>query len=114
MGRVQLRDDYFTELNWNLLHFTTVRALAGTLFRRRGRHHDLRELRVRAATRIFSDVGYSFRVLHDAFGVYQQLLSIDVAVPLNRRDTSSCLHPNDSRALPRLPFTLLITFLPNF
>ena len=34
--------------------------------------------------RIFADAGYSFRVLHDAFGVHQQLLSIDVAVPINR------------------------------
>ena len=94
LGRIQLRDDYLTGLDWNLLHLTTVRGFAGTLFADVGRDHDLRRLRVLARSRL-RDVGYSFRVLHDAFGVYQQLLSIDFAVPLNRHDPyATCLgHP---------------------
>jgi hypothetical protein len=113
IGRIQLRDDYVTELNWNLLHFTTVRALAGTLFA------DV------AATstcdgytfsrqRIFTDVGYSFRVLHDAFGVYQQLLSIDLAVPLAHRAGGGTCLGQMTPALPRQSFVVLVTFLPNF
>ena len=112
VGRVQLRDDYVTDLNWNLLHLTTVRALAGTLFA------DAAALTTCdgysfSRDRIFSDVGYSFRVLHDAFGVYQQLLSLDFAVPLRSRATGTCLG-QPAPALPSVPFTFLVTFLPNF
>jgi hypothetical protein len=112
MGRIQLRDDYVTELNWNLLHLTTVRALAGTVFA------DAAALTscdgyAFSRDRVFSDVGYSFRVLHDAFGVYQQLLSLDVAVPLKSRGTGTCLR-EPTPALPSVPFTFLVTFLPNF
>ena len=69
---------------------------------------------------VFTDVGYTFRVLHDAFGVYQQLLAIDVAVPLNRHDRTcfgqhSLGAPTDGQpALHRPPFTVLISFLPAF
>jgi hypothetical protein len=112
MGRIQLRDDYVTELNWDLLHFTTVRALAGTVFA------DAAALTscdgyAFSRERVFTDVGYSFRVLHDAFGVYQQLLSLDIAVPLRSRDPGTCLG-RATPALPSLPFTFLVTFLPNF
>jgi hypothetical protein len=113
IGRIQLRDDYLTELNWNLLHFTTVRALAGTLFADVAATSTCDGYTL-SRDRIFTDVGYSFRVLHDAFGVYQQLLSIDVAVPLSRRaDGSTCLG-QATPALPRQPFVVLVTFLPNF
>jgi hypothetical protein len=125
IGRVQLRDDYFTELNWNLLHFTTVRALAGTLFADVAAISNCNDYRF-SRRRVFTDVGYSFRVLHDAFGVYQQLLSIDLAVPLGQRAgelagtcTGNASAPLSFAPYPklpgtRLPFVLLITFLPNF
>jgi hypothetical protein len=113
IGRVQLRDDYVTELNWNLLHLTTVRALAGTLFA------DAAALTscdgyAFSRDRVFTDVGYSFRVLHDAFGVYQQLLSLDVAIPLASRAAGATCLGRPAPTLPSLPFTFLITFLPNF
>ena len=62
---------------------------------------------------VFYDVGYSFRVLHDAFGVYQQLLSIDLGIPLNPRPpTGTCL------GQPRQPvtrtYTVQVTFFPSF
>ena len=67
---------------------------------------------------MFTDVGYSFRVLYDAFGVYQQLHSIDLAIPHVSRPSGYCLRepplPADAPALPRIPFTLLVSFLPNF
>ena len=117
IGRIQLRDDYVSGLDWNLLHFTTVRGLAGTLFADAAAITTCRDYTF-ARDRVFSDVGYSFRVLHDAFGVYQQLLSLDVAVPLQRRESDYCLKAppasRDAPTLPRLPFTLLVTFLPNF
>jgi hypothetical protein len=113
IGRVQLRDDYVSELDWNLLHFTTVRGLAGTLFADVAattscERYDFSRHNVQA------DVGYSFRVLHDAFGIYQQLLSIDLAVPLNRHaGPQSCLGvAGDAAARP--PFVVLVTFLPSF
>ena len=64
--------------------------------------------------RVYFDAGYSFRVLHDAFGVYQQLLSIDVAVPLNRHDPyASCLgHPIAPVARP--PLSVMLSFFPSF
>jgi hypothetical protein len=118
IGRIQLRNDYITDLNWNLLHFTTVRGLAGTLFADAAAITTC-EGYAFSTDRIFVDVGYSFRVLHDAFGVYQQLLSIDLAFPLTERAASTCL----GRPQPALPHTpkignvpvmLLVTFLPNF
>ena len=58
-----------------------------------------------------------FRVLHDAFGVYQQMLSIDLAVPLNRHDRV-CMGQNSlgpaGMPLRRPPFVVLISFLPSF
>jgi hypothetical protein len=113
IGRLQLRDDYITELDWNLLHFTTVRALAGTLFADVAAITTCEDYSF-AKDRVFYDVGYSFRVLHDAFGVYQQLLSIDVAVPLTPRGAGRRCLSNEAAQLPRLPVTLLVTFLPNF
>jgi hypothetical protein len=114
IGRVQLRDDYVTELDWNLLHFTTVRALAGTLFADAAAitscdGYDF------SRRNVYYDVGYSFRVLHDAFGVYQQLLSIDVAVPLNRHPPAAATCLGAPVTMPaRPPVTVLISFLPNF
>jgi hypothetical protein len=115
IGRVQLRDDYITDLDWNLLHFTTVRALAGTLFADAAAitscdRYDF------SRDNVFYDVGYSFRVLHDAFGVYQQLLSVDVALPLNRRPDamlSPCLGYAPAPTV-RPNVVVLVTFLPNF
>ena len=94
----QLRDDYVSGLDWNLLHFTTVRGL------RRARCSPTPPPSATcddygfSKERVFYDVGYSFRVLHDAFGVYQQLLSIDLGIPLNPRPPSgTCLgHPPDA------------------
>ncbi|MES1165502.1 MAG: hypothetical protein ABUR63_07090, partial [Verrucomicrobiota bacterium] len=111
LGSVQLRDDYVSGLDWNLLHLTSVRGFAGTLF------FDAAAITTCdgygfARDRVYYDVGYSFRVLHDAFGVYQQLFSIDVAVPLNRHDNGgNCL----GRAAPSgPPFVVLVSFLPSF
>jgi hypothetical protein len=115
MGRLQLRDDYLTALDWNLLHFTTVRALAGTLFADAAAISSCDGYQL-SRRNVYTDVGYSFRVLHDAFGVYQQLLSIDLAVPLNRRadsDLGTCLGRAASVG-PRPSFVVLITFLPSF
>jgi hypothetical protein len=113
IGRIQLRDDYVTDLAWNLLHLTTVRAFAGTVFADAAAITTCDGYSF-SADRVFSDVGYSFRVLHDAFGVYQQLLSLDVAVPLKRRAAGGTCLGRPEPALPSLPFTFLVTFLPNF
>jgi hypothetical protein len=113
IGRVELRDDYVTELGWNLLHLSTVRALAGTLFADAAAITSCDGYTF-SRRNVFTDVGYSFRVLYDGFGVYQQLFSIDVAVPLNRRaDPSSCL--GMPAATPtRPPFVVMLSFLPSF
>jgi hypothetical protein len=109
MGHLELRDDYLTGLDWNLLHFTTVRGLAGTVFTDAAAITTCDGYAF-SRDRVYADVGYSFRVLHDAFGVYQQLLSLDVAVPLVRNaGTDACA------AVPsRPPFSLLVSFFPSF
>ena len=116
IGRI--RDDYVSGLDWNLLHFTTVRGFAGTLFADAAAITTCDAYGL-STDRVYYDVGYSFRVLHDAFGVYQQLHS---------RSTSPCpytaprerLLPQGAARIARrprccaLPFLLLVTFLPNF
>ena len=64
--------------------------------------------------RVYFDVGYSFRVLHDAFGLHQQLLSIDFAVPLNRHDPYSMCLGIPRASLERPPFVVLVSFFPSF
>lgn len=119
VGRIQLRNDYITDLNWNMLHFTTVRGFAGTLFADAAVITSCEDYSF-SKDRIFADVGYSFRVLHDAFGVYQQLLSIDLAIPLTERAAGGTCLGKSQPALPhtpklgRVPVMLLVTFLPNF
>jgi hypothetical protein len=113
VGRIQLRNDYVTDLSWNMLHFTTVRGFAGTFFADAAAITTCDDYAF-AKERVFFDVGYSFRVLHDAFGVYQQLLSIDLAVPLTPRGAGHECLGKPSAELPRLPAVLLVTFLPNF
>jgi hypothetical protein len=113
VGRLQLRDDYFTDLDWNLLHFTTVRALAGTLFADVAAITSCEDYSF-ARERVYYDVGYSFRVLHDVFGVYQQLFSVDLAFPLTPRGSGGKCLGRTAAELPRLPAVLLVTFLPNF
>ena len=112
IGSLQFRDDYVSGLDWNLLHFTTVRGFAGTLFADAAAVTSCDNYSL-SSQNVFYDVGYSFRVLHDAFGVYQQLLSIDLGIPLNPRPpTGSCL------GYPQAPvsrtYTVQITFFPSF
>jgi hypothetical protein len=113
IGRIELRNDYWTGLDWNLLHWSTVRGFGGTFFADVAAIGTC-ETYAFSRDRVYYDVGYSFRVLHDSFGIHQQLLSIDVAVPLNRHDPyASCL--GVPRAMPdRPPFTVLVSFFPSF
>jgi hypothetical protein len=90
-----------------------VRGLAGTLFADGAAISTCDDYQF-SKDRLYADVGYSFRVLHDAFGVYQQLLSIDLAVPLVDRPTGSTCLGRPQAPLPRMPVVLLVTFLPNF
>ena len=119
VARVELRDRYVSNLDWNLGHFTAVRGFGGNLFAEAGLISSCDDWSVGKGD-VFTDVGYTFRVLHDAFGVYQQLLAIDVAVPLNRHDRTcfgqhSLGAPADGQpTLRRPPFTVLISFLPAF
>jgi hypothetical protein len=112
VASVQFRDDYVSGLDWNLLHFTTVRGFAGTLFADAAAVSSCDDYGL-SSQNVFYDVGYSFRVLHDAFGVYQQLLSIDLGIPLNPRPPSgTCL------GYPQTPvsrsYTVQVTFFPSF
>jgi hypothetical protein len=112
IGSLQFRDDYVAGLDWNLLHFTTVRGLAGTIFADAAAISSCDGYGF-SRQDVFYDVGYSFRVLHDAFGVYQQLLSIDVGIPINRHSPSgTCLGNQPAQATN--PVTLLVTFFPSF
>jgi hypothetical protein len=113
IGRIQLRNDYVSGLDWNLLHWTSVRGFAGTLFADVAAIATCDSVAL-SRDRVFFDAGYSFRVLHDAFGVYQQLLSIDVALPLNRHAPyASCLG-QPVTPVERPAFKLLISFFPSF
>ena len=85
VAHVELRDRYLSDLDWNIAHFTSVRGFRGNLFFDAGLVSSCDDLSV-GQNDVFYDVGYSFRVLHDAFGAYQQMLSIDLAIPLNRHD----------------------------
>jgi hypothetical protein len=113
MGSVQLRDDYVSGLDWNLLHLTTVRGLAGTVFFDAAAITGCDDYNF-TRQGVYYDVGYSFRVLHDAFGVYQQLLSIDFAVPLNRHTSNATCLGRTPPSSARPPFVVLVSFLPSF
>jgi hypothetical protein len=112
IGSVQLRDDYLAGLDWDLLHFTTVRGFAGTVFADVAAVSACDGLHF-SSQNVFYDVGYSFRVLHDAFGVYQQLLSIDVGIPINPRPPAGTCLGVTPAPVSRL-FTLLVSFFPSF
>jgi len=113
IGSLQLRDDYVSGLDWNLLHFTTVRGLAGTFFADAAAITTCDDYAL-SGHNVYYDVGYSFRVLHDAFGVYQQMLSIDFAVPLNRRAQAATCLGRTPQAISRPPFVVLVSFVPSF
>jgi hypothetical protein len=113
IGRLQLRNDYFTGLDWNLLHFTTVRAIAGTLFADVAAITTCDDYQF-SRERIFADAGYSFRVLHDAFGVHHQLLSIDVAVPINRHAPYATCLGAPYVEVPRPSVLVRVSFFPSF
>jgi hypothetical protein len=119
LARLELRDRYVSDLDVNLGHFTSLRALGGNVFVEAGVVTSCDDLTV-SRNDVFYDVGYTFRVLHDAFGVYQQLLAVDLAVPLGRHDRV-CLgqhslgSPADGQpSIRRPPFSILVSFLPNF
>lgn len=111
VARVELRNRYLSDLDWNIAHFTAVRGFGGNFFLDAGLVTSCDDLSA-GRDDIYVDAGYTFRVLHDAFGVYQQMLSIDVAVPLNRHDRI-CLGTR-ALAVPRPPVAVLISFLPAF
>ena len=67
-----------------------------------------------ARERVYFDAGYSFRVLHDAFGLHQQLLSIDFAVPLNRHAPYATCLGVPIADTNRPPFVVLVSFFPSF
>jgi len=111
-ARIQLRTDFFTDLDWNILYLTSVRGLAGTLFAD-GAAVSGCDSYAFSRHGLFADAGYSLRVLHDAFGVYQQLLSIDLAIPLNRPARArDCFGMPPDVVRPR--FVVLVSFFPNF
>jgi hypothetical protein len=119
LARVELRNRYVSDLDWNLGHFTAVRGFGGNLFVEAGLVTSCDGYGI-GKDDLAYDVGYTFRVLHDAFGVYQQMLAIDIAVPLNRRDRV-CLGrhsqgvPGDpTMQISRPPFVVLVSFLPAF
>jgi hypothetical protein len=116
LGRLELRNTYVADLDWNIAHFTAVRSLAGSFFVDAAAISACDSLRFDSRD-VYADVGYSFRILHDAFGVYQQLLQLDIAVPLDRRNRSclgSMTQGTPSAPISRLPFTVLVQFLPSF
>jgi hypothetical protein len=113
VGRLELRNDFWTGLDWNLLHFTTVRGIAGTLFADVAAIGTC-ETHALSRERVYYDVGYSFRVLHDAFGLHQQLLSVDFAVPLNRHDPYAMCLGVPRAPTDRPPFVVLVSFFPSF
>jgi hypothetical protein len=116
VARAELRNRYVSDLDWNLAHFTSVRGFGGNFFFEAGAVTSCEGFDV-GSNDIFYDVGYTFRVLHDAFGVYQQLLAIDFAVPLNRHDrVCRGWHSQGTAEMPikRPPFVVLVSFLPNF
>jgi hypothetical protein len=112
VASVQFRDDYVSGLDWNLLHFTTVRGLAGTLFADAAVVSSCDDYGL-SSQNVFYDVGYSFRVLHDAFGVYQQLLSIDLGIPLNPRPPTGICLGQPPRPVTQ-SYTVQVTFFPSF
>jgi hypothetical protein len=113
LGRLELRNDYVSSLDWDLFHLTTVRGFAGTLFADATAIATCESYGF-SSDRVYFDAGYSFRVLHDAFGIHHQLLAISVAVPLNRHDPyTQCL------GIPRVPvsrppFVVMLSFFPSF
>ena len=113
LGRIELRNDLITGLDWNLMHFTTVRGFGGTLFADVGAIGTC-ETYAFSRERVYFDVGYSFRVLHDAFGLHQQLLSVDVAVPLNRHAPYDRCLGMAIAPTSRPPVVVLISFFPSF
>jgi hypothetical protein len=113
LGRIELRNDLWTGLDWNLMHLTTVRGFGGTLFADVGAIGTC-ETYAFSRERVYFDVGYSFRVLHDAFGLHQQLLSIDVAVPLNRHAPYDRCLGMAIAPTSRPPVVVLISFFPSF
>jgi len=110
-ARVELRNRFVSNLSWNLAHLTTVRALAGSLFAGAAALTSCESYALDKEG-VFFEAGASVRILHDSLGVYQQLFSLDVAVPLNRHDRV-CLGQS-SLGARRPPFVVLITFLPPF
>ena len=113
LGRLELRDDYLSGLDWNLLHFTTVRGFAGTLFADATAIATCESYGL-SRDRVYFDAGYSFRVLHDAFGIQQQLLSISFAVPLNRHDPYAQCLDIPRAPVSRPPFAVMLSFFPSF
>jgi len=113
LGRLELRDDWVSGLDWNLLHFTTVRGIAGTLFADAAAIGTCESYGL-SRERVYFDVGYSLRVLHDAFGLHQQLLSVDFAVPVNRHDPYQTCFGRPRVPVSRPPFVVLVSFFPSF
>ena len=110
VGSLQLRNDYVSGLDWNLLHLTSVRGFAGTVFFDAGAITSCDDYAF-TRQRVYYDVGYSFRVLHDAFGVYQQLLSIDIAIPLNRHAPDATCLGRTVTPVARPPYVFLVSFV---
>ena len=93
-----------------------MRGFGGSLFLDAGVVTSCADLGV-GRNDVFIDVGYSFRILHDAFGVYQPMMSVDVAVPRDRHHRV-CLGARSLRTptmpVTRPPFVVLVSFLPSF
>lgn len=115
VARLELRNRWVSDLSWNLAHLTIVRGLGSTLFVEGAAVTSCDGFTV-GRDDVFWDAGASFRALHDAFGVHQQLFSVDVAVPLSRRDRpclgASNQPPADRPRRP--PVFVYLTFLPSF
>ena len=113
IASVQFRDDYVSGLDWNLLHFTTVRGFAGTLFA--------------DAAAVTACDGYGLsqpeRLLRRRLQLPRPARRVRrlSAAALDRRrvpDRLATRRPAPASAGPPAPvtqaFTLLVTFFPSF
>ncbi|MBI5480685.1 MAG: hypothetical protein HY906_17640 [Deltaproteobacteria bacterium] len=113
--RLEYRHVFVHGLTWNLGHLVYLRGFGGALLAEAAA---LSTCDGYAPTRngLFADVGYSLRGFFDYLGVSQAVMSLDVAVPLQRNVRRSCFGASaaDDILAGRRSWYLMASFAPSF
>jgi hypothetical protein len=110
MGRFEYRHTFVHDINWNFGHYTFTRGIGGAAFVDTAVLSPCDSYDLTATDGLYASAGYGIRFFYDSFGTLQQMMRLDVSVPLTSR-SRECF---DTESDPTPQVMVYLGFFPPF